>query len=185
MISGIVKSVIERPWGNKTMYSVAVIDQDGLFGFGSWNPRVVPGDKVEFQASKNPKGFWQADKDTLKVEAGKEEVVSNVTTRAIAAGSVKGKDTYWADKEARDVGNDGKRETGASRNTAIEWIKFLVTQGAFPKLPPSSKLEDFYNNLLADYMNKFMGITGPKTGPAKAAKTTEADKEDQSDKDWS
>lgn len=169
MVQGTVKQVIERPWGNKTMYSLSLLDHEVLYGFGPVNPRAKPGDKVEFEAEKNAKGYWQGDKATLKVVAGTNEVSSGGSSVVVAKAAV-GKDSYWDRKESRDVTNDEHRELGATRNTAIEWIKLLISQEAF-KLPPATKREDFFNALLADYILRFRGLLlEPVAKPAKAGK---------------
>src|SRR5712675_1263942 len=102
MISGTVKQVIERPWGQKTMYSLALLDHDSLYGFGPVNPKAKAGDKVEFEAEKNAKGYWQGDKATLKVVAGTNEVSSRSPAGAVAKAvyapkpaTAIGKDSYW------------------------------------------------------------------------------------------
>lgn len=187
MISGTVKQVIERPWGQKTMYSLSLLDHDSLYGFGPVNPKAKPGDKVEFEAEKNQKGYWQGDKATLKVVAGTNEVSSGSPAGAVAKASI-GKDSYWDRKESRDVTNDEHRELGATRNTAIEWIKLLLAQEAF-KLPPTSKREDFFNALLIDYITRFRGLDPVVAAPAKATKKVSVEAEVEiaeamGDSDW-
>lgn len=174
MVTGIVSKVFTRPFGNKTMYSLGLVN-DKIYGFGGHNPNAQTGDTVEFEAAQNAKGYWTADKDTLKVTKGTAKTVSGASTGATAAAGGTG---YWDRKETRDLANDRARELGASRNTAIEWVKFLANVEAL-KLPATqSKKEDALNSYLDDYTAKFMGSKNEKE-PAAAVKAVEAVVEDQ------
>jgi hypothetical protein len=183
-VEGVVKRVFTKNWQDKTFYSLALTNQEGLFGFGPTNPNAHPGDKVTFVSKTNAKGYLEAEKGTLKVTKGVEEVRSNDSVGAVGASAVPSsyvsKDTYWANKEARDVINDSKRELGASRNTAIAFIDLLVKHEAI-KLPAGAKREGFLVALLEDYTATFMGIEKDRTAvvekaakPAKKAEETEA-----------
>jgi plastocyanin len=183
-VEGIVKNIVTRPWGNKIMYSIGLVNEQGLFGFGPNNPHVNPGDKVYFTSEKNDKGYESAKVASLKIEKATPDTVQ---TAVKATGAANAQTGYWDRKEARDLHNDSQRELGATRNTAIEWIKLLVSQEAL-KLPAGPKRESFLNTLLADYMNLFMGKTtlGPTEAPtkAKAVKVTEPENAVNADEEW-
>lgn len=158
---GFVSKILTRPYNGKTMYSLALVNQDGLFGFGAFPPKAGVGDKVEFDAEKNEKGYWQAKGGSLKVVAGASQESVQQAPKASQAGSYAGKDDYWNRKEVRDLKQDELREIGATRNTAIEWIKLLLSQEAL-KLPAKAPdKEAALNALLEDTVTKF------RSAPAK------------------
>jgi len=170
-VSAVLSQDVNTKRGQMTFWSVALAGQDGFHGFGPKKPKIKKGDKVTFMSEENDRGFLQADVDTLEVTPGKEEVRSNSSSGAVANDS-KAKGGYWDEKAARDVVNDEKREIGASRNTAIEWIKFLLANEALPKMPAAAKREEYLNSLLDDYMNKFRGLEVAPKVPEKKVKTT-------------
>ena len=178
---GIVKKIISKPWGDKTMYSLALTDTEGLFGFGNHNPKTKAGDLVEFDAEKNQKGYWQAKGATLHVVQAGLEVVSNGSSVASVARSSGGREEYWEAKEKRDIKQNELREIGATRNTAIEWLKLLIEKEAI-KLPAKvADREQLLNDLLNDYINKFRGLA--KEAPLKdAGKAVEA--AEVADSEW-
>ena len=184
---GIVKKIVSTPFGNKMLYSIALVDTDGLFGFGNHNPKVKGGDTVEFEAAKNPKGFWQAEASSLHLLQEGSEVVSNGSSaRPVAA--AKGKEDYWEAKFKRDVRQDELREIGATRNTAIEWVKLLIEKEAV-KLPTKvADREQLLNDLLNDYIGKFRGLAKevPQKDAGKAVQAAPAQEAvtEEGDSDW-
>lgn len=180
--SGIVKRIITRPWGNKTFYSVALTNSENLFGFGPHNPKVNEGDDIEFEANTNAKGYWEAKSGSLVVRARGSEQTAQGASAAVVAKGVMTKDDYWGRKEARDVKQDELREIGATRNTAIEWIKFLFEKEALKMPAKPAERESFLNDVLADYINKFRG---KETASAPApVKGESANGEEADDPEW-
>jgi hypothetical protein len=168
MISGQVTQVYQKQWQDKTFYSLQLNDGEN-YGFGPFKPSAGIGDKVEFEAEKNPKGFWAAKKDTLKVTKGTEQEVTAASAKAVS------KDKYWTDKETRDIHNDQLRSLGACRNTAIEWIKVLL-QNEAAKLPAAAaKKEEALNHLLDSYVDLFMNGVKKEVKEKVAPSATEAE----------
>jgi hypothetical protein len=163
MITGVVEKVLTKPWNNKVFYSLALVNE-GIYNFGTKKPAANVGDKVAFEAQKNNRGYWDADFNTLKVTPAEPESVSNGLSVAVVKSNGAGhvtKDTYWLDKAQRDIKNDELRALGAARNTAIEWVKFLVGQEALPVPKTVAAREDAFRKILDDYTRIFMsGIEG-------------------------
>lgn len=174
LYKGYIREILTKPWNDKTFYTIKLSTGDNV-GFGSWPPKnLKEGDYIQVEAEKNKNGFLQADKKTYKVlDAPTETVSSGTSAVAVKSTAAQSSAEYWAAKEARDIKNDYAREVGASRNTAIEWIKFLVTQNALPMPTKKSDAEEDLNNLLNDYTKKFM-ISESKNNNAASAN---ADKE--------
>lgn len=168
---GFVNKVLSRPFGNKTMYSLTLVNQDGFFGFGGDKPKANQGDKVSFEAETNAKGYLQAKGYSLRVLAPAAESVSTAPTARQATGG-NGQSAYWDRKEARDLKQDELREIGATRNTAIEWIKLLLDKEAI-KLPTKiADKEAFLQELLRDTVDKLRH--GPKGSPDRAPEAVTA-----------
>jgi hypothetical protein len=155
--TGYIREIIERAWKNKTFYSIKLHNGD-MIGFGSYPPKMKENDYIQVEAEENDKGYLNAVKGTFKILPAPTESVSNGKSAAAAAseGGVKSSTEYWAAKDARDVRNDRLREVGASRNTAIEWIKFLVDKGGLPLPKKQAEVEDALNQLLDGYTKTFM-----------------------------
>lgn len=152
--SGYVRDIPTRDWQGKTFWSVKLSNGD-LIGFGPKRPNCEVNDYVEVVANKNDKGYLQAKPGDIKVTAAPAD--NSVSKGASASSYVDPKEKYWLDKGVRDAIQDELRAVGASRNTAIEWIKFLVTQGAVPLPKKQADLEEALNLLLDDYTKKFRG----------------------------
>jgi hypothetical protein len=157
------------------MYTLVLTNDGNFYGLGTFKPRANPGDFVEFQAEKNDKGYWQADKNTLKVVASPSPAVAGVPATGVAAQASSSprpskspeERGFWEKKEIREVRNDDLRSLGAARNTAIEWVKFLVEKEAIPVVTKVAGREEALNAVLDDYTKKFMrGIVEGPAGPA-------------------
>ena len=169
---GTIKKILTKDWGNKTLYSVVLNETDKIYGLGAFRIKAKPGDSIKFESTVNAKGYPEINTKTLEVTENKEATHVGVTAQSAVRGSNGlSKDDYWGRKELRDLRQDELREIGATRNTAVEWIKFLMEKEAL-KLPVKvADREASLNALLDDYVNKFRGIG--KTAPAKAKETTE------------
>lgn len=194
MVSGVIAKIADKPWNNKVMYSIVLANDNTYYGFGTYKPNAQVGDFVEFQADKNEKGYWQGNKDTFKkVAQAAEQAIQNVPAKLIRT-IAPGKDDYWLNKEKRDLENDHLRSLGAARNTAIEWVKFLIAQEALPVPKTIAKREDSLNAVLDDYTRLFMSGTipekvveedAPKAPKEAKVKVSEAPVSEPTDESWS
>jgi hypothetical protein len=154
---GVVSKVLDRKFGNRTFYSMALRGVDGFFGTGAKRPP-SEGSYVRFNSTTNAKGYPEVD-GLIEVvpegEAGPASSVSQVAQSSKGSGGLS-KDQYWSNKEARDIVNDRLREVGASRNTAISLIDLAIRNEVI-KLPAAAKREGFIWELLDKYTNKLMG----------------------------
>lgn len=158
---GNVVEVVQRPWKNKVFYSLKLANDGQLYGFGPTNPMTRTGDRVLFEWTNNERGYPTADPSSLKVEKAETHTSTAAPARAVVS---MGKDDYWSRKEARDIENDKLRALGASRNTAIAWIDFLVKAEAVKLPAKQADREEALNALLDDYTRTFMGLEKEEPG---------------------
>lgn len=129
-----IKGTVQKIHKNGKAYNIVIDDE--FYGYGFNRPDFEEGTLVKFEVSMN--GKWKnVDKDTLKV-LGKGELKSPKVSATRVSSGTSQKDTYWADKEKRDIRNDLLREVGATRNTAISFVDLLLKTGALdlPKAKP-------------------------------------------------
>lgn len=157
--TGFISEVVQRPWKNKVFYSLRLVNDSNLYGFGPTNPMARNGDEAMFEWSMNDKGYPTADATTLKIKKGTTHTVTGATVRASSA---MGKDDYWSRKETRDVENDKLRAVGASRNTAIAWVELLLKAEALKLPAKASDREAALNALLDETTARFMGVEAEK-----------------------
>jgi hypothetical protein len=161
---GTVKKVLTKNWQDKTLYSLILNESEKIFGLGTFRLKAKPGDFVKFEYSVNKNGYPDANTKTLEVTENKEAIHTEVSAKAAGRASGLSKDDYWNRKEARDLRQDELREIGATRNTAVEWIKFLMEKEAL-KLPTKmADREQALNALLNDYIDRFRGIGHSTSG---------------------
>lgn len=178
MHSGVVKGVFEKDWNGKKFYTLNMTNLDKGVGFGTHNPRVNPGDQVEFEMGYNDKGYPTAKGGSLRVVQKGAEIAAQGPSAAAVGASAMGKDDYWKRKEDRDTRQDELREIGATRNTAIEWVKFLIEREALKVPTKAADKEAFFNELLQNYIDTFRGKTTTPILKAKAAPTIQVTPEE-------
>jgi hypothetical protein len=142
-------------------------------------PEVAVGQTVEFTPEARPwkdKTFYNVARDTLKVVTAKASTQPSAAPVAQAGaarnfGTAADKENYWANKEARDLANEAKREITqlqiqqqAARNAAIEFVKILADEKALPygKVPagatdvPAKKKLEVIEATVDHYTTKFL-----------------------------
>lgn len=179
MTVGFVTGFIEKPWNGKNFYSLK-LDDGNLYGFGTYRPAADVGDKVSFDATRKPNGYYEAIKGTLKIEKVPEGSAQNVPA-AVVAGKSKGSDEFWSNKEKREVKNDELRQLGASRNTAIEWIKVKLQAEALKLPAKAADKEKALDALLQETVDLFMGKVKETGTVVATSKTVEIPAEDVSE----
>jgi len=144
--------------GNKVTYYYSIKVNDVYYSVGTKKPP-AEGTLVEFEAEQNARGYWDVTKAGLRVvsagvptsSAGAGAVAA--ARSAPAAGKPLSKDDYWRNKEERDIAKEAALEAKdkiiqlqSCRNSAIEFVKLLLTQVPHEdkngniKLEPSLKL---------------------------------------------
>lgn len=118
---GNVVWVGSKAWGQKVFWSFKC-DDDTFYRTGTAQPGVEKGDTIEFEWKMDDKNNKQVDVKSI----------SKVAKPAAARGKVQNldKDSYWANKEQRDVERDLRHSYGASMNTAIAIVNNALEQGA-------------------------------------------------------
>lgn len=86
---------------------------------------------------------------------------------ATGGGAGAGKDTYWADKEKRDIITQKAIQLQASRNSAIAVLGVLLTNGAVALPSAKAKQYDAVMDLLAEITERFQEETSAVMNPTK------------------
>lgn len=156
-VQGVIQRISDKPWQNKTFYSIALSGQDGWYNTGVKRPPAI-GTTVKFNDKTNARGYKEVDGNIEILADQPATPVTDVAGAASASAKTGGgsQSAYWDRKEARDITNDSARELGASRNTAISIIDLAIKNEVI-KLPAAAKREEFLWTLLAKYTNKLMG----------------------------
>jgi hypothetical protein len=146
---GRVKWSGSNKYNGKTLYSFRLDNQEGFFGCGVADPKVKSGDTIEF-SYEVVNGRSSVLLDTISlVSSGPSERPSGNKSHGTSsypkdggvplgnAANYKEKDTYWKDKESRDLvndeyrrGNDIRIQYQSARNAAIAVTDILVKAGA-------------------------------------------------------
>lgn len=155
MVTGMVSRINSKPYNGKMLYSVKLSSDDRWFGLGAGPLNFKEGDTIEFDSKTNAKGYHDALRNTLKVLTQGAEVVSNKASVSQTQSSGVSKEGYWDRKEARDARQDELREIGATRNTALEFIKVLLSSESISLPTKKAEREGFLQDLLDDYINRF------------------------------
>lgn len=163
---------------------------DVWYGGGKTRPDAVEGDTVEVTYTTKDKN------GTTYYNASEVRVVNRAATvarsakeaAATAPHAVAEKDSYWKNKEERDLVNDMKRELGASRNTAVEIVNFAIEKGYLPSLDKAKVADkfDLYISIIEGTAARLMdggGRSKQKTMTSQAADAHEQDQNVSDDED--
>jgi hypothetical protein len=148
-ITGTVKRLFERPYGDKTMRSFCVEEDDRVFGTGAFkHPSVNVGNRISFEVEKNQKGFWNAITKTIEEAQQAPSQAPAAPQAPIAVGYAAPK-TDWALK-------DKIIELQACRNTAVAFVSVLM-QHSLIKVPTKKDEQfDFALNLVNELTDQFV-----------------------------
>ena len=145
-ITGTVKRLFERPYGDKIMRSFCVEEDDRVFGTGAFkHPSINVGNRISFEVEKNQKGFWNAI--TKTIEEVQQQAAPPAAMPYVAAPSAP--KTDWALK-------DKIIELQACRNTAVAFVGVLM-QHSLIKVPTKKDEQfDFALNLVNELTDQFI-----------------------------
>lgn len=137
------------------------------------------GDMVEFDVFKNDRGY-----DTFKLQSVKKlsEEAAAKSKAAPAPGSVK--DTYWADKEAKDAAKEPRISYYAASERAIQFVALAQSVGALTalaKAKDTAKLE-VLTALVDEQTQRLLTASyaqAPSGQPTTAAPLAAADEEEE------
>jgi hypothetical protein len=177
-MQGVISKVHSRPtqWG--PMFSFQINGSKDYFGTGK-NPPPDAGTTVIFDEEVNGRGYKEAKNIQIVPAGGPPRSGVSVGSMSIPQNESMSKDDYWRRKEERDQAKEEKRdlkeaakqrviETQSCRNSAIEFVKLLITpqNGEVGlKLPAQAKREEFLFTLVNTYTNAFLKAnTGENDG---------------------
>lgn len=171
-MQGVISKVHSRPTAWGPMFSFQINGSQDYFGTGKTPPPDV-GTMIVFDVSTNNKGYKSAE-NVQTIKAGAPATGVSVAGMAIPEMS---KDDYWRNKEKRDIEDKAERikrddakqaviELQSCRNSAIEFVKLLITpvgNGEVGlKLPAQAKREEFLFELVNKYTSDFLAANkGP------------------------
>lgn len=147
MYSGVVDKTTYNEWQGKKLYAIKLSGDNEYYNTGEVVPPVQPGQFIEFSAKISPKGRKNVDVKSIVVKQG----VPTTQAPVLPVSGTADKDAYWDAKGKRDVIQDRLRAVGASRNTAIELVKFMIANEAIPLPKLLKDREAFLLNVVDKY----------------------------------
>lgn len=118
----IVKRVISRKTARGTMAYTLELQNGGFIGAGFDAPQCDEGDQISYQWETNQRGYKQIIKGSINV-IGSGPAPAQRPQQANSApvsGGGATKQSYWEEKEKRDLRTQGAIQYQASRNAAIQ-----------------------------------------------------------------
>lgn len=198
MITGIVQTTRTNDYGY-TSYKIS----STWYGGDSKGPaRASEGEKVTFEAFDKP-GQGGKVYPTIKLATFKKvsaSTNSNATTSASVssgssqAGSAGTRDSYWADKEAKDAVREPRITYQASYERALLFVDLAIRNGAFESLakakPPARLeiLQAFVDEQAGRIMKNVYAAEVPKLSEYKGSATPDAEnptQEVETEETWS
>lgn len=178
--TGILTKVLPKATG---YFSLKIGDE--WYGGGKTAPDASEGDMVEVTfTTKEVGGKVYRNATSIKV-ANKSATVARSAKAAVGLSSAGDKDLYWKNKEARDVVNDGKRELGATRNTAVEIVNFAIDKGYLPALDKAKAQDkfDLYLSIIEGTAHKLISSSQHEAAKSPSPKLAKAPAEAEEEED--
>jgi hypothetical protein len=185
-VRGVVQRTFEKEFNNKLLHSFTIKGQDGFFGCGTRRPPVEAGKSYEFEFSVDPKGRKNVNLNTLRPwESGEAISAPNV-------GSMVGKnpnksggsEKFWEEKAAREIRNDGLRELGATRNTALTLVTLMLSNGAIKLPTKEANKEEVIYKLFEHYTAELLKAQTPEAQPEVAEAKVATDDAAEEEAEW-
>jgi len=123
-MQGRIEFLNEKPWGNKTLYSLKLSGDNTLYMCGGDKPQASRGDYVNFDVSVNQKGQAIVGAKTLKVM---ESEVNTPQTAGVSR-------SFTTPFKKNDDDRQRRIEWQAARNSALTAAGLLLGGGAL-KMP--------------------------------------------------
>lgn len=143
---GVVQFANAKEFNGKTLYSFKLQGDTHYNNCGTSDPVLSKGDYISFNGEMNAKGAVNVDVGSItKGEqdgVAKSAIARNTALRKVVAAS--SKDSYWENKEIRDVTTQKTIQLQASRNSAIALASAILQAGAvagYEKAKPAEKTD--------------------------------------------
>lgn len=191
MITGIVSKVFSKQFGDKTLHSFVLQDQDGVYyRSGEMAPGVKQGDVVEFEVKQSGANLYAqlpikvtGTLSPAKTSRGKGGFKSGVTAS--------GKDDYWTAREERDIEAQYSMRWQGAYERALKLYPLLLEAEAIKPPTTIKKLADrapyvkgIINELATEiYMDtlKAKEITQPANVPENPIEVSDDEQESEWD----
>lgn len=164
-MKGYVDVVFSKAQGQGKRYAFKIKNDDIWYSCGFKDPKIKKGDQIEFEFEQNG-DFYNVSVEAIKILRSGPEVVEARRGFPKSVGSGAEKDTYWRDREARDIDTQKRIQLQASRNSAIALASVMLQSGAV-KLPEAvAKRHEVVAALVQEWTEKFQEQVNGTDKPA-------------------
>lgn len=152
---GVVSNISSFDYMGNALWSFQLNGDRAYYRTGKIKPKVEKGNYITFTAEPGKNGSVNVDTKSIQTKLVEAEASGVGTLKAAppASGS-NSNQGYWEAKTERDIVTQARIERQSTRNSAIEFIKVLISQEAL-KIPAKNKLE-FFEQLLSHYQDEFI-----------------------------
>lgn len=152
---GVVSTISSFDYMGNALWSFQLNGDRSYYRTGKIKPKVEKGNYITFTAEPGKNGSINVDTKSIQTKLVEAEAsgVSTLKATPPASGS-NSNQGYWEAKTERDIVTQARIERQSTRNSAIEFIKVLISQEAL-KIPAKNKLE-FFEQLLSHYQEEFI-----------------------------
>lgn len=175
---GIVSKVSSFDYMGKQLWSFQLNGTREFYRTGNIKPKIESGQFVTFTAEPGKNNSINVDTKTIQAKDASSEQSGTGVSNALNKGSTTAtKDSYWADREARDVLVQKRIERQSCRNSALEFIQILLAHEGAVKIPAKTDKVTFFEEMLAHYTEKFIEDNSGESGTSadKRVDSTETD----------
>lgn len=177
---GVVSNISSFDYMGKVLWSFQLNGDRAYYRTGNVKPKAEQGQYITFTAEPGKNGSINVDTKSIQAKSAEAEASGvgalKATSQVSGSNSNQG---YWEAKTERDIVTQARIERQSTRNSAIEFIKVLISQEAL-KIPAKNKLE-FFEQLLSHYQDEFiLDNSGETKEDKKAAKEEDSSTDDYS-----
>lgn len=141
MINGIVAKVFSKQFGDKTLHSFVLQDQDGVYyRSGEMAPGVKQGDVVEFEVKQSGANLYA--QLPIKVTGTLSPAKTSRGKGGFKSGMGAGKDDYWTAREERDIEAQYSMRWQGAYERALKLYPLLLEAEAIKPATAIKKLAD-------------------------------------------
>lgn len=166
-MQGVVSKIDSKDFPNGKAWSFTLSGDRTFYRLGQRPPTFSEGDSVRFDTAQKGNSTYANNVVPWKENGVAVPTSTKPDVVARAATTAFDKESYWANKEARDVGVQARIELQSCRNSSIELVRLLLSTGVEAvKLPAAqAKKEQVVALLVSKYTADFLAENkagGPK-----------------------